>query len=100
METEIETLSSGGLGLSGNSTEVFTCSATLVYDDTTQTTGDGTDTKFQFKGLFTLSLSENLKTRMTKATTTFQGTGGGPVRDVPTILTGTITVKASGAPSF
>ena len=76
-------------------------SAILVYDDTLLATGDATHTtQFQlFKGLMTIKESTNLKTRVTKGNIEFQGTGGGPIRDVQTILTGTITSKgAGGAP--
>jgi hypothetical protein len=98
METEIVTQNSSGESVAGNSTEVFTISAILVYDDTLLATGDATHTTFQFKGLMTINESVNLKTRLTKISTQFQGTGGGPIRGVETILTGTITVKAVGAP--
>ena len=98
METEILTQNSSGESLSGNSTDLFTASATLVYDDTLLATGDATHTTFQFKGLMTINESVNLKTRFTKINTEFQGTGGGPIRGVETILTGTITSKGAGAP--
>jgi hypothetical protein len=68
----------------------------LNYDDTLLATGDTTHTKVAFKGLCVVKVSENVKTGVTKTTTTFQGTGGGPVRGVQTILTGTITAKAVG----
>jgi hypothetical protein len=89
-------VNSSGTSTSGNISEVFPCSLIMNYDDTAHTTKDGTHTKFAFKGFYTLNLSENLKTRAIKTTSTFQGTAGGNVQDVPTILTGTITVKASG----
>lgn len=99
IETEVTTQNSGGSTFSGNATEVFTTSATMAYDDSARpTTTDGTHTVFQFKGLMVVTFSQNLKTGASKANITFQGTGGGPVRGVNTILTGTITVKATGAP--
>lgn len=97
LETIMETENSSAISVSGNLTQVITTSATLSYDDTLQTTQDGTHTTFAFKGLYVLNLSENLKTRIVKTTAEFQGTGGGPVRGVQSILTGTISIKATGS---
>jgi hypothetical protein len=53
------------------------------------------------KGFYTANVSENLKTLDIKAEYQFDGTGGGPVRNVQTILTGSISGKASGVvPTF
>jgi hypothetical protein len=100
MVTEISTLNKSGESESGSGNTTFIASATLTYDDSLQTTGDGTHTKFAFKGLFTLKSTENLKNQTGKTSIEFQGTGGGPVRGVPTILTGTITSKASSPSDF
>lgn len=96
VETETLSAKPSGTQEGGSLSEVLTSSVTLSYDDTLNTTQDGTHTKFAFKGLYTVQLSENLKTHGIKTTATFQGTGGGPVRGVQTILTGTISGKASG----
>jgi hypothetical protein len=97
-ETEMETENQSGFSLSGNDAETLIASVTLTYDDTAQTTGDSTQTQFQFKGLLVEKLAENLNTRVDKTTTTFEGTGDGQIRGVSTLLTGTITVKAVGRP--
>ena len=100
-ETLVTTENSSGTQHSGNLNETIIASVTMSYDDTVNTTTDGTHTKFAFKGLFTTKLTENLKTLAIKATYTLDGTGGGPVRGVQTILTGTISGKASGVvPTF
>ena len=96
METRIRTQNSSGTSFAGNQTLDLTLSATLAYDDTAFTTGDGTHTTFQFKGLMTVKQVLNLKTNGAKVNIEFQGTGGGPIRGVDTILTGTIKVKAAG----
>ena len=96
-ETLVTTENASGTQSSGNLSETVIASVTMTYDDTLNTTTDGTHTKFAFKGLFTATISENIKTRIIKANYQFDGTGGGPVRDVPTILTGSISGKASGA---
>jgi hypothetical protein len=95
-ETQITTENASGTQFAGSLSETIIGSVTMNYDDTLNTTADGTHTKFAFKGFYTLKLSENLKTHAVKSTTEFQGTGGGTVRDVPTILTGTISGKAAG----
>jgi len=95
-ETLVTTENASGTQFAGSLSENIIGSVTMTYDDTLNTTTDGTHTKFAFKGFYTLKLSENLKTRAIKSTTVFQGTGGGTVRDVPTILTGTISGKAAG----
>lgn len=100
-ETLITTENASGTQFAGSLSETITGSVILNYDDTLNTTTDGTHTKFAFKGFYTLKYSENLKTRAVKTVTEFQGTGGGTVRDVPTILTGTISGKAAGfVPAF
>jgi hypothetical protein len=100
-ETLVTTESASGTQSSGNLSETILASATMNYDDTLNTTGDGTHTKFAFKGLYMVTVTENIKTRVFKAIYQFDGTGGGPIRDVPTILTGTITGKGTGAqPAF
>jgi hypothetical protein len=99
-ETVISTQNASGQSQSGNVSEVFTSSATLNYDDTAANPADGQHTKFGFKGFYVLTYSANIKTQLTKVTSVFQGTGGGPVRGVYTVLTGTFTVKASGVPAF
>jgi hypothetical protein len=95
-ETAVQTENGSGTQTSGNLAETFTCSAVMTYDDTLNTPTDGTHTKFAFKGLYTVKYAENLKSRLVKTTSEFQGTGGGPVRNVQTILTGTISGKATG----
>jgi hypothetical protein len=100
-ETLITTENASGTQFAGSLSESIIGSVILNYDDTLITTTDGTHTKFAFKGFYTLKLNENLKTHSVKSTTEFQGTGGGTVRDVPTILTGTISGKAAGfVPQF
>jgi len=100
-ETLITTQNASGTSQSGSLTEELLASRTMTYDDTLNTTTDGTHTKFTFRGLFTVNKTENLKTGFVKATSQFQGTGAGTVRDVPTLLTGTISEKSSGTqPGF
>lgn len=96
-ETEVQTTSTNGFSLSGNSTVTETSSVTITYNDTAQTTGDSTHSNFEFQGLIVVKTSEDIKTRIEHATTTLDVTGGGSVRGVGTIFTGTITVKAAGA---
>ena len=78
--TEISTLNKSGQSNSGSANDTLIASATMTYDDSLQTTGDGTHTKFAFKGLFMLKSTANLKNQTGKTTIEFQGTGGGPVR--------------------
>jgi hypothetical protein len=95
-ESQLIAENSSGTQESGTLSEVFNCSMTMSYDDTLNTTHDGTHTKFGFKGFYTMKFSEILKTGLIKTTSEFEGTGGGPVRGIPTILTGKISGKASG----
>jgi len=83
--------------VSGTVVETAIASAIMNYDDTFKTTADGTHTRFAFKGLYTVTKTQNLKARTLQAILQFQGTGGGPVRDVPTVLTGTISGKRAGS---
>lgn len=100
-ETLITAEKVSGTTESGNLADGLIASLTMNYDDTLNTTADGTHTKFTFRGLYTVSKTENLKTGLVKATSQLQGTGGGTVRDVQTLLTGTISEKSSGmAPGF
>lgn len=99
IETEVQTTSTNGFSLSGKSTLTETSSVTITYNDAAQTTGDSTHTSFEFQGLLVVKTSEDIKTRIEHATTTLDLTGGGSVRGVGTIFTGTITVKALGAPA-
>jgi hypothetical protein len=95
-ETIITTEKASGTTQSGNRTEELIASLTLNYDDTLNTTTDGTHTKFTFRGLYTVNKTENLKTGLVKASSELQGTGGGTVRNVQTLFTGTISEKSSG----
>jgi hypothetical protein len=95
-DTVITTQNAAGTKQSGNRADELIASLTLNYDDTLNTTADGTHTKFTFRGLYTVSRGENLKTGIVKATSQFQGTGGGTVRNVQTLFTGTITEKSTG----
>jgi hypothetical protein len=99
IEKVISNLTSSGTQVSGSYVNTATISATLSYDDSANTTADNTHTKFAFKGLQVLQTNLNLKTNVEKITATFQGTGGGPVRGVKTILTGTIGFKLTAVPS-
>jgi hypothetical protein len=67
---------------------------TMTYDDTALTTTDGTHTKFTFQGPYTQRNS--LKKSQTEVNTTieFHGSAGGKLRDIPVMLTGSITGKA------
>jgi hypothetical protein len=100
-ETETEVLSQNqkGSSFSGSITQVEPEDITFIYDDTAQaTTGDGTHTAFQLRGTLILKISRNLKTNLYKEETAFQGSGSGAIRNVVTILNGTITSKSSGIP--
>jgi hypothetical protein len=100
-ETLVTAETASGTTQSGSLASELIASLTMTYDDTLNTTSDGTHTKFTFRGLYTVSKTENLKTGLVKAKSQFQGTGGGTVRNVQTLLTGTITEKSSGmAPGF
>jgi hypothetical protein len=100
-ETLITAEKASGTTQSGNLESALIASLTLNYDDTLNTTADGTHTKFVFRGLYTVSKTENLKTGFVKATSQLQGTGGGTVRNVQTLLMGTISGKSSGTqPGF
>jgi hypothetical protein len=100
-ETLITTQNTSGTSHSGNFTQGLIASRTLTYDDTLNTTADGTHTKFTFRGLYTVNKTGNFKTGFVKATSEFQGTGGGMVQNVQTLLTGTINGKSTGTqPGF
>ena len=96
IETETSTGNPTGPSRSGTVSEIITSNLSINYDDTDQNTSDSTHTEFQLKGLFVQKVSQNLKTGSAKITSTFQGTGGGQLRGVTTILTGTITSNAAG----
>jgi len=97
-ETQVTTVSSNGVTHSGSYNSTITASITYTYDDTALVTTN--QTQFQLKGLMVKKSMGNLKTGFQKIISfEFQGTGGGPVLGVPTILTGTISAKASGAPA-
>lgn len=95
-ETLVRTENASGTQVSGNRSETFIANVTMNYDDTANTTTDGQNTKFSFSGLYQMQINENLKTHGIKTSLTFQGTGGGSVRGVTTILTGTLSSKGSG----
>lgn len=96
LQTQIASESQSGSSTSGTVTETVISNLSINYDDSEQTTGDTTHTTFQLKGLFTQKVSLNLKTRSVKIASQFQGTGGGQVRGVTTILTGTMTSDCVG----
>ncbi len=100
-ETIVTREKASGTEVSGNLSQTIMASVSMNYDDALNSTADGTHTKFAFKGLLTLKITENLKTRILRAAYQFNGTGGGPVRDVATILTGNINGQGAGAvPAF
>lgn len=96
LQTEIASESQSGSSMSGTVNETVISNLAINYDDSAQTTGDTTHTIFQLKGLFVQKVSLNLKTSSVKITSEFQGTGGGQMRNVTTILTGTITSDCDG----
>lgn len=96
IEMETSTGNPAGSSSSGTVSETITSNLSINYDDTNQDTSDSTHTIFQLKGLFVQKVIQNLKTSTAKITSTFQGTGGGQLRGVTTILTGTITSHATG----
>lgn len=96
LQSQTASQGQSGASLSGTVAETVISNLSINYDDTDQTTGDATHTTFQLKGLFMQKVSLNLKTRSVKITSEFQGTGGGQIRDVTTILTGTMTSNSTG----
>lgn len=96
LQTQTASESRSGNSLSGTVTETVISNLAINYDDSNQTTGDTTHTTFQLKGLFVQKVTLNLKTRSVKIVSEFQGTGGGQLRDVTTILTGTMTSNSVG----
>lgn len=97
-ETEIVTQNQNGSSLSGNSSDTVTSDVTINYNDTTVSPADGTNSTFQLRGLLVEKISRNLKTNFEKVDYQFQGSGGGSVHGVQTILNGTIKANAAGAP--
>lgn len=93
-QTFVVTSNTNGTSSSTGFSETDTASITYTYDDTGLVSTN--QTKFQLKGLMVEKETLNLKSHLEKVTYEFQGTGGGPVQGVPTILTGTISSKASG----
>jgi len=96
LQTQIASESQSGSSMSGTVTESVISNLSINYDDTAQTTADNTHTTFQLKGLFLQKVSLNLKTSSVKISSDFKGTGGGQIRDVTTILTGTMTSNSIG----
>jgi hypothetical protein len=96
--TQSITDNKNGQSVSGNVTDGFTSSGMLNYDDTLQTTHDGTHSQFQIQGMLTVIQGNNLKTHAIKFEVELDGTGEGPVQNVVTVLTGTIKGKSAGAP--
>lgn len=66
---------------------------TLSYDDTSLTTADGTHTKFALSGEFVQHNSRPKSKPFINVSGQMQCVAGGPIRDVGTILSGTIRVK-------
>ena len=93
-ETYVVTSNTNGTSTSTSWSETDTASITYTYDDTLLVSTN--QTKFQLKGLMVEKETLNLKSHLENVTYEFQGTGGGPVQGVQTILTGTISSKASG----
>lgn len=65
----------------------------LTYDDTSLTPKDSKHSQFQFTGLYVDKLTYIARSHSTKETGEIQGTGGGMVDGVDTLLTGTISLK-------
>lgn len=97
-QTEISTQNKNGSSLSGNSTAADINDITIIYDDSTVSPGDGIHSTFQLRGLLVQKISRNIKTNFEKVNYEFQGSGGGTVHGVQTILKGTIKAQAAGAP--
>ena len=95
-QTQIATQNQNGSSLSGNSSETVTSDVTIKYDDTGVSPADGTNSVFQLRGLLVEKFSRNLKTNFEKVNYQFQGSGGGSVHGVQTILNGTIKANAAG----
>lgn len=97
-QTQIQTINQNGTSFSGNDSQTFTSDVTINYNDTTVSPADGTNSVFQLRGLLVQKTSRNLKTGFTKVNYQFQGSGGGSVHGVTTVLDGTIKENAAGAP--
>lgn len=97
-QTQIQTINQNGTSFSGSESQTFTSDVTIKYDDTGVSPGDGTNSVFQLRGLLVQKTSRNLKTGFTKVNFQFQGSGGGSVHGVTTVLNGTIKENAAGAP--
>jgi len=96
LKTLMTTVNAAGTQYSGNLTETIIGSVTMNYDDTDNDTTDGTHTNIELKGLWTIQLTQNLKTGVVKTVGQWNVTGGGLVRGFPTILTGSFNGKATG----
>lgn len=95
-QLEVDTINQNGSSISGNSTETVTYDITITYNDTSTSPGDGIHSNFQLRGLLVKKISTNLKTNIEKIEYQFQGSGGGSVHGVQTILEGTIKGNAVG----
>jgi hypothetical protein len=98
LETRVTREENGSAALSGTTSETVTSRVVVNYDDSALATADGTVTKFNFSGLWTMKLSTTLQNQFSKVAITFQGSGDGTIRNQPAILTGLITASGAGTP--
>jgi hypothetical protein len=95
MKTESTT---NQLNFTGNFTASITSALVFTYDDSTNTTGDGTITRFTWSGLAEVKQSANLATSFFTENVTMNLTGGSEIfrGGSRIIFTGTMRAKLSG----
>jgi len=97
-QTQVESITQTNTSFSGSSAETITIDFTINYDDTAASPGDTIHSTFQLRGVLVEKINRNIKTNFEKINYQFQGSGGGSIHGVPTILDGTFKANAAGAP--
>jgi hypothetical protein len=98
LETDTESITKTGTKESETYSDSGTGFLTYSYDDSTQTTADGTHTTFQFSGLASYQDTDiyGEATYTQKTSFTSKGTASGTLQGVDSVIDGSVTGSASG----
>ena len=95
--TESEKITATATNISGHVASAVAQVMDLFYDDSTQTTTDGTHTAFRFSGLANIPTSQNLATlKIIANLSLLNGAGSGTNRNTPVVIQGSMTVPLRG----
>ena len=96
VQTTQDKVTKQGTAFAGSITEQTIQFLTIHYDDSANTTTDGTHTVFNFSGVMTQSRSENFKTERSSAMFMMSGAGQGAIRGKPSVMQGTVKGTITG----